>query len=64
MISFEFAALNYIAPSENRYRYLLQGFDQGWTEVGSDRRLVTYTNLDPGEYVFRVIGSNDDGVWN
>jgi PAS domain S-box-containing protein len=64
VISFEFSALNYIAPSENRYRYLLQGFDQGWTEVGSDRRLVTYTNLDPGEYVFRVIGSNDDGVWN
>jgi PAS domain S-box-containing protein len=64
VISFEFAALNYIAPQKNRYRYLLQGFDQEWTEVGSDRRLVTYTNLDPGEYVFRVIGSNNDGVWN
>ena len=64
VISFEFSALNYIAPQKNRYRYLLQGFDQEWTEVGSDRRLVTYTNLDPGEYVFRVIGSNDDGVWN
>ena len=64
VISFEFAALNYIAPQKNRYRYMLQGFDQEWAEVGSDRRLVTYTNLDPGEYVFRVIGSNDDGVWN
>jgi len=64
VISFEFAALNYLAPQKNRYRYMLEGFDPGWTEVGSDRRLVTYTNLDPGEYVFRVIGSNADGVWN
>ncbi len=64
VISFEFAALNYSSPQKNRYRYVLDGFDQTWTEVGSDRRLVTYTNLDPGDYVFRVIGSNDDGVWN
>jgi PAS domain S-box-containing protein len=64
VISFEFAALNYLAPQKNRYRYMLEGFDQGWTEVGSDRRLVTYTNLDPGKYVFRVIGSNNDGAWN
>ena len=64
MISFEFAALNYIAPEKNRYRYKLEGFDKDWTEVASDRRLVTYTNLDPGKYVFRVLGSNADGVWN
>ena len=64
VISFEFAALNYIAPQKNRYRYTLEGFDKGWTEVGSDRRLVTYTNLDPGRYVFRVMGSNNDGIWN
>ena len=64
VISFEFAALNYIAPQKNRYRYKLEGFDKGWTEVGSDRRLVTYTNLDPGRYVFRVLGSNNDGIWN
>ena len=64
VISFEFAALNYIAPQKNRYRYKLEGFDKEWTEVGSDRRLVTYTNLDPGKYVFRVLGSNNDGIWN
>lgn len=64
VISFEFAALNYSAPQKNRYRYMLEGFDQTWTEVGSDRRLVTYTNLDPGDYTFRVAGSNDDGIWN
>ncbi len=43
---------------------MLEGFDSGWNEVGSDKRRVTYTNLDPGNYVFRVLGSNDDGVWN
>ena len=64
VISFEFAALNYVFPQKNRYRYKLEGFDQAWTEVGSDRRLVTYTNLDPGKYVFRVLGSNADGIWN
>ncbi|MBE2238252.1 MAG: PAS domain S-box protein [Caldilineaceae bacterium] len=64
VISFEFAALDYNAPQKNRYRYRLEGFDQAWTEVGSDRRLVTYTNLDPGDYTLRVVGSNNDGVWN
>jgi ligand-binding sensor domain-containing protein/signal transduction histidine kinase len=64
VISFEFAALDYRAPAKNRYRYMLEGFDEGWSEVGADRRFVTYTNLDPGDYVFRVTGSNSDGVWN
>ncbi len=64
VISFEFAALDFTAPQKNRYRYMLEGFDTEWTEVGSDRRLVTYTNLGPGRYVFRVLGSNHDGTWN
>jgi two-component system sensor histidine kinase ChiS len=64
VISFEFAALDYVAPEKNRYRYMLEGFDHTWVEVGSDRRFVTYTNLDPGEYIFHVIASNNDGVWN
>jgi signal transduction histidine kinase/ligand-binding sensor domain-containing protein len=62
--TFKFAALNYSSSEKNRYRYTLEGFDDGWAEVGSDRRLATYTNLDPGEYMFRVIGSNNDGIWN
>src|SRR4029077_6642032 len=49
---------------KNRYRYKLENFDSGWTDVGSKQRLATYTNLDPGRYVFRVQGSNSDGVWN
>ena len=64
VIAFEFAALSYRAPQQNRYRYRLEGFDQGWIEVDARRRLVTYTNLDPGSYVFHVTGSNGDGVWN
>jgi signal transduction histidine kinase/ligand-binding sensor domain-containing protein len=64
VVSLEFAALSYQAPGQNRYRYMLEGFDQGWTEVDASRRLVTYTNLNPGTYVFRVTGSNGSGVWN
>jgi signal transduction histidine kinase/sugar lactone lactonase YvrE len=64
VISFEFAALSYRAPRQSRYRYKLEGFDNDWTEVGSTQRLVTYTNLDPGRYVFRVTAANADGVWN
>ena len=64
VFSFEFAALSYANSHKNRYRYRLEGFDPGWNEVDSKHRLATYTNLDPGEYVFRVQGSNSDGVWN
>jgi signal transduction histidine kinase/streptogramin lyase len=64
VFSFEFAALSYTNSHENRYRYKLEGFDPGWNEVGSEQRMAAYTNLDPGNYVFRVQGSNSDGVWN
>ncbi|MGB0563180.1 MAG: two-component regulator propeller domain-containing protein [Spirulinaceae cyanobacterium] len=64
VFSFRFAALNYRSPQKNRYKYKLEGFDETWTEVGSDQNIATYTNLDPGKYVFRVIGANNDGLWN
>lgn len=64
IFSFKFTALNYQDSKKNRYRYMLEGFENEWNEVDSSRRYVTYTNLDPGEYVFRVIGSNNDGLWN
>ncbi len=63
IISFEFAALDYTAPSRNQYRYRLEGFSADWIELGN-RRLVSLTNLDPGHYRLRVMGSNNDGVWN
>ena len=63
MISFEFAALDYVMPEKNRYAYKLEGFDRDWIRSGYVRT-ATYTNLDPGQYIFRVKGSNNDGVWN
>ncbi len=64
VFSFEFAALSYANSQKNRYRYKLEGLEPDWNEVGSNQRLATYTNLSPGKYVFRVQGSNSDGVWN
>ncbi len=61
--SFEFSLLDFTAPEKNRYRYMLEGFDRDWVPAGS-RRYASYTNLGGGEYVFRVQGSNCDGVWN
>ncbi len=63
VFSFEFAALDFLRPEKNEYAYMLEGFDREWVYCGT-RRSATYTNLDGGEYVFRVKGSNNDGVWN
>ena len=62
-ISFEFAALSYISPEKNQYAYKMEGLDKEWVYSGT-RRYASYPNLGPGEYVFRVKGSNNDGVWN
>jgi signal transduction histidine kinase/ligand-binding sensor domain-containing protein len=62
-IYFEFAALDYTAPDKNQYAYMLEGQDETWVDAGT-RRHVDYTNLRGGDYVFRVKGSNNDGVWN
>ena len=58
IFSFEFSALSYSNPTQNRYRYRLEGLEKEWNERDSTRRLVTYTTLAPGDYVFRVQGSN------
>jgi ligand-binding sensor domain-containing protein len=63
VMTFEFAALDFVIPSKHQYKYKLEGFDAAWNEVGS-RRTATYTNLPPGDYTLRVAGSNNDGVWN
>ncbi|GAB3505343.1 ligand-binding sensor domain-containing diguanylate cyclase [Pseudoxanthomonas daejeonensis] len=62
-LELQFAAMSYVAPSAVRYRYRLEGFDRGWNQAGS-LRTAYYTNLPPGDYVFRVMASNNDGVWN
>lgn len=63
VFSVEFAALNYTLSQKNQYAYKLEGFDKDWNYVGH-KRTATYTNLDPGDYVFKVKGSNNDGIWN
>ena len=63
VFSFEFAALNYIIPEKNQYAYMMEGVDKEWVYSG-DRRFVTYTNLDPGTFTFKVKGTNNDGIWN
>ncbi len=61
-ISFEFAALHYSRPYKNKYSYMLQGYDKTWHN--NNLRFATYTNLDPGNYDFKVKAANSDGVWN
>jgi signal transduction histidine kinase/ligand-binding sensor domain-containing protein/CheY-like chemotaxis protein len=62
-ISFKFAALDYLNPQQNQYAYMLEDFDQDWINFGTNR-IVNYTHMAPGNYVFRVKGSNSDNVWN
>ncbi len=63
IITFEFAAMHYAFTEKNNYKYKLENFDSEWNFIGN-RRFATYTNLPPGEYVFKVIASNFDGIWN
>lgn len=63
VFSFDFVALNYSFSARNQYAYMMEGFDREWNYVG-EKRTATYTNLDPGEYTFKVKGSNNDDVWN
>ncbi|MGA2535707.1 MAG: two-component regulator propeller domain-containing protein [Terracidiphilus sp.] len=60
---FDYAGLSFVAPQKVRYRYMLEGFDHGWTEAGA-RRTAYYTNIPAGHYTFRVQADNNDGLWN
>jgi len=62
-IEIEFVALHYYRSTKNTYTYRLDNYDEQWRYVGTNRSAV-YTNLDPGDYVFRVNAANSDGVWN
>jgi len=62
-LGFTFAALHFSHPDRNRYRYRLHPFEADWREA-DNRRTASYTNLDPGHYVFEVQGASGDGVWN
>jgi signal transduction histidine kinase/DNA-binding response OmpR family regulator/ligand-binding sensor domain-containing protein len=60
--SIQYAAIHHINPSENKYKYILENYDTHWREAGKNR-VAAYTNLSHGDYNFKVLGSNSDGVW-
>ena len=64
MFSFEFAALSYVDPQRNQYRYMLEPLDRSWNRVDPDHRIATFTTVPAGNYTLRVQGSNNRGVWN
>ena len=63
MFSLDFAALDFNDPRKNLYKYKLEGFEDRWIDI-RDAHSATFTNLDPGEYMLRVCGSNNHGLWN
>ena len=63
-LSFNFSSLHFNTPIRNKYKYTLEGFDNDWIETSSAMRVGTYTNLSPGNYTFKVFGSNDIGKWS
>ena len=62
--SIGFSALSYLNPTTNRYRYMLEGLDRQWNEVGSDKRFAAYTTLPAGRYIFRIQGATSRGPWD
>ncbi len=60
---FYYTGLSFLAPEKVRFKFKLEGFDQDWIDAGT-RRIAYYTNLPPGNYRFRVMACNNDGVWN
>jgi len=61
--SLHYVGINFTSSYKNQYLYKLEGFEDNWVNVGT-QRFATFTNLDPGTYVFRVRASNNDGLWN
>ncbi|MES2732261.1 MAG: response regulator [Bacteroidota bacterium] len=63
ILSLTYASLNFASPEKNQYAYKLEGFEEAWNYVGN-QRTATYTNLDPGKYVFQVRSLNNAGTWS
>ncbi|WP_285059204.1 hybrid sensor histidine kinase/response regulator transcription factor [Pedobacter ginsengisoli] len=62
VFSIEFASLNYIGPHKVKHQYMLEGFDKTWILADNNLRKATYTNLDPGDYVFKVRASSTEDL--
>src|SRR5205085_11808525 len=63
IIEIQYASLDYTNPRKNQYAYMLESFENNWQYTGNSTKAV-FTNLNPGTYIFRVKGTNSDGVWN
>ncbi len=64
VFTIEFTNLNFIHPERRKYMYRMENFKDEWFTVDSRERKVTYTNLNPGKYLFRVRSTNNDGTWS
>lgn len=64
MFAIEFAGLSFFHPAKNLYQYKLEGFNDDWIQTDGKMRRAVFTNLDPGDYFFRVRGSYDGRVWS
>jgi signal transduction histidine kinase/ligand-binding sensor domain-containing protein/DNA-binding response OmpR family regulator len=64
VFSIEFSAVNFFHPEKSQYRYILEGFSNQWLTTDEGQRSVTFTNLDPGNYIFKIVATNSDGVWS
>jgi signal transduction histidine kinase len=62
-LEFHYTGLSFLDPKKVKFKYRLEGYDEDWVDAGT-RRVAYYTNIPPGEYRFRVIACNNDGVWN
>lgn len=62
--SFEFAAIDFVTSEKIKYAVKMEGFDETWMIKNSKQRYANYTNLNPGNYIFKVKWTNADGVWN
>ena len=63
LVTLDFAALDFTSPANNHFAYQLEGFDSCWIDAGALHR-ATYTNLDAGDYLFKVRAANADGIWS
>jgi len=63
VITIDYESISYTRPEQNRYAYFLEGFEENWNYVGS-KTSATYTNLEPGNYTFKLKASNNDNIWN
>ncbi|WP_177176545.1 hybrid sensor histidine kinase/response regulator transcription factor [Hyunsoonleella jejuensis] len=63
VVTIDYGAVSFTRPEKNQFAYLLEGFEEDWNYVGSKMN-ATYTNLEPGDYTFKLKASNNDNIWN